>query len=81
MSFMDKVKAMFTGGSDSHDDHSHDDHSHEGHDHDHDHSHDAAAEVPATPAAPLDPLGTSMPEAGPVPTSAPPAPGSDDENA
>jgi ABC-type Zn2+ transport system substrate-binding protein/surface adhesin len=80
MSFMDKVKAMFTGGSDSQD-HSHDDHSHEGHDHEHDHSHDAVAEVPATPAAPLDPLGTSMPEAGPVPTSAPPAPGSDDENA
>ena len=76
MSFMDKLKAMFSGGSDSHD-HSHDDHSHEGHDPDHDHSHDAAAEVPA----PLDPLGTSMPEAGPVPTSAPPAPGSDDENA
>jgi hypothetical protein len=78
MSFMDKLKAMFTGGSDSHD-HSHDDHSHEGHDHDH--SHDAAVEVPATPAAPLDPLGTSMPEAGPVPTSIPPAAGSDDENA
>jgi len=80
MSFMDKLKAMFSGGSDSHD-HSHDDHSHAGHGHDHDHSHDAGAEVPATPAAPLDPLGTSMPEAGPVPTSIPPAAGSDDENA
>ena len=80
MSFMDKLKAMFSGGSDSHD-HSHDDHSHEGHDHDHDHSADAAADVPATPAAPLDPLGTSMPEAGPVPPSIPPASGSDDENA
>jgi ABC-type Zn2+ transport system substrate-binding protein/surface adhesin len=82
MSFMDKLKAMFSGGSDSHD-HSHDDHSHEGHDHDHDHDHsaDAAADLPATPAAPLDPLGTSMPEASPVPTSIPPASGSDDENA
>ena len=78
MSIIDKLKAMFTGGSDSHD-HSHDGHDHD--DHDHDHSHDAAADVPATPAAPLDPLGTSMPEAGPVPTSVPPAPGSDDENA
>ena len=80
MSFMDKLKAMFTGGSDSHDQ-SHDDHSHEGHGHDHDHSEDAATELPETPAAPLDPLGTSMPEAGPIPTSIPPAPGSDDESA
>jgi len=36
--------------------------------------------VPPAPAAPLDPLGTSMPEAGPVPTSIPPA-GSEDEKA
>ena len=83
MSFMDKLKAMFTGGSDEHG-HSHDGHPHDvhGHDHqEHDHSHDAAAELPATPAAPLDPLGTTMPEAGPVPTSIPPAASSDDENA
>ncbi|MGI9111708.1 MAG: hypothetical protein ACR2GT_05875 [Gaiellaceae bacterium] len=79
MSFMDKLKAMFTGS----DSHSHDGHSHDGHDHSHDgHSHDHATavdDVPPAPAAPLDPLGTSMPEAGPVPTSIPPATGSDDE--
>ncbi len=75
MSFMDKLKAMFTGGSDS------PDHSHDGHDHshgDHDHSHDdeqvaAVDDVPPATAAPLDPLGTSMPEAGPTPPSVPPA--------
>jgi len=77
MSFMDKLKAMFTGGSDSHG-HSHDGHSHEGHDHSHDHG-AAVDDVPPAPAAPLDPLGTSMPEAGPVPTSIPPAAGSEDE--
>ncbi len=73
MTFMDKLKAMFTGGSTSHE-HSHDghDHSHDGHDHaDHDHA-TALDDVPPAPAAPLDPLGTSMPEAGPVPTSIPP---------
>ncbi len=74
MSFMDKLKAMFTGGSDSHD------HSHDGHDHSHDHG-VAVDDVPPAPAAPLDPLGTSMPEAGPVPTSIPPAAGSEDERA
>ncbi len=77
MSFMDKLKAMFTG-SDSHE-HSHDGHSHDGHDHSHDHG-TAVDDVPPAPAAPLDPLGTSMPEAGPVPTSIPPA-GSEDEKA
>ena len=70
MSFMDKLKAMFGGGSDSHD-------SHDGHDHAHDHG-TAVDDVPPAPAAPLDPLGTSMPEAGPVPTSTPPA---DDDRA
>ncbi|MBA2333198.1 MAG: hypothetical protein H0V94_10465 [Actinobacteria bacterium] len=66
MTFMDKLKAMFTGGSSSHE------HSHDGHDHaDHDHA-TALDDVPPAPAAPLDPLGTSMPEAGPVPTSIPP---------
>ncbi len=65
MSLMDKLKAMFSGGSDSHD------HSHDGHDHSHDdHGHDhgiAVDDVPPAPAAPLDPLGTSMPEAGAIP--------------
>ncbi|MCP9486478.1 MAG: hypothetical protein MSC30_11495 [Gaiellaceae bacterium MAG52_C11] len=68
---MDKLKAMFTGGSDS-PDHSHDGHDH--HDQTHDHDHGVAVDdVPPAPAAPLDPLGTTMPEAGPVPTSIPPA--------
>ena len=57
--FMDKIKAMFSGGSAAESDHSHagHDHSHDGHDH----SHDA-------PATPMDPVGTSTPEATP-PTS------------
>jgi len=64
MSLMDKLKAMISGGSDSHD------HSHAGHDHDHTHDHGTAVDdVPPAPAAPLDPLGTSMPEAGPIPTA------------
>jgi hypothetical protein len=61
MSFMDKLKAMFSGGSSPMEhDHSHDghDHAHEGHDH----SHDAMDDVPAAPAAPMDPLGTTEPE-------------------
>jgi len=67
MSLMDKLKAMISGGSDSRD------HSHAGHDHDHTHGHGTAVDdVPTAPAAPLDPLGTSMPEAGPIPTATPP---------
>jgi hypothetical protein len=64
MSFLDKLKAMFSGGS-STTEHDHHDHSHEGHDHshgDHDHSHDPIDDVPAAPAAPMDPLGTTEPE-------------------
>lgn len=57
MSFLDKLKAMFSGGS-STTEHDHHDHSHEGHDH----SHDAMDDVPAAPAAPMDPLGTTEPE-------------------
>jgi len=78
MSFMDKIKAMFSGGSAAEHDHSHDghDHSHDGHDHAHaDHSHDAMDDVPPMPAAPLDPLGTAAPEA-----TMPPA-GDDDRSA
>lgn len=74
MSLMDKLKAMLSGGSDSHD------HSHDGHDHAHDHG-AAVDDVPPAPTAPLDPPGTSMPEAGAAPTSMPPAAGSDDERA
>jgi hypothetical protein len=63
MSFMDKLKAMFSGGSESPD-----------------HDHPAAVEdVPPVPPTPVDPLGSSMPEAGPVPPSTPPA-DRDDEN-
>jgi hypothetical protein len=58
MSFMDKLKAMFSGGSSTTE---HDHHSHEGHDH----SHDAMDDVPAAPAAPMDPLGTTEPDAMP----------------
>jgi hypothetical protein len=62
MSFLDKLKALFSHGPSEHD-HSHDghDHSHEGHDH----AHDAMDDVPPPPAAPLDPLGTTDPE--PIP--------------
>lgn len=62
MSFMDKLKSLFSGGS-SADEH---DHSHEGH------SHDAMADVPPPPAAPMDPLGTTDPD---------PMPGEDDRSA
>ena len=71
MSFMDKLKAMFSGGSKS------DDHSHDG---GRDHDHSAVDDVPPATAAPLDPLGTSMPEAGPVPTSIPPAEPTEDKS-
>ena len=57
MSFIDKLKAMFSGGS-STTEHDHHDHSHDGHDH----SHDAMDDVPAAPAAPMDPLGTTEPD-------------------
>ena len=70
MSLLDKIKAMFSGGSESQD------RSHEGHDH------AAAVEdvPPPVPPTPVDPLGSSMPEAGPVPPSTPPpAAGRDDE--
>ena len=72
MSFMDKLKAMFSGGSSTagHDHgHSHDghDHSHEGHDHAH-----AIDDVPPAPAAPMDPLGTTEPD---------PIPGDEDRTA
>jgi hypothetical protein len=53
MSFLDKLKAMFSGGSSAEHDHSH-----EGHDH----SHDAMDDVPPPPAAPMEPLGTTDPE-------------------
>lgn len=58
MSIMDKLKAMFSGGSSAEKDHSHDghDHSHAGHDH-------AMDDAPPTPAAPMDPLGTATPPA------------------
>ena len=68
MSFMDKLKSLFSGGSSGEHDHSHDGHSHEGHDH----SHDAMADVPPPPAAPMDQLGTTDPD---------PMPGEDDRTA
>jgi hypothetical protein len=47
MSVIDKIKSMFSGGSNATDDHS--GHDHNGHDHNgHDHSHEPA---PAEPAA------------------------------
>lgn len=69
MSLLDKIKAMFSGGSEAKD------HSHEGYDH------TVAEDVPPpVPPTPVDPLGSSMPEAGPVPPSTPPpAAGRDDE--
>jgi len=72
MSFMDKIKEMFSGGS-SADSHAGHDHSHEGHDH-------AAEEAHATsaaydpPAVPVDPMGAPM--VGGMPESVPdPEPG------
>jgi len=73
MSFMDKLKAMFSGGSST----SEHDHSHDGHDHSHaghDHSHDAVDDVMPTPAGPLDPLGTTTPDV------TPPGPGSREDD-
>lgn len=55
MSLIDKIKAMFSGGSDSHD---HD--SHAGHDHAHS---QAGAAVDDAPPAPVDPMGAPMPPA------------------
>jgi hypothetical protein len=81
MSFMDKLKSMFSGDSDT-DSHAGHDHSHEGHDH-------AAHEAKATdapyvpPAVPVDPMGAPM--VGGMPESIPdPEPGAgpgDDERA
>jgi hypothetical protein len=61
MSFMDKIKAFFSGGSSAGDDHDHD-HDHAGHDHSgHDHAeHEAAAPMP-----PADPTGMAEPPAAP----------------
>jgi hypothetical protein len=56
MSFMDKLKSIFSGGSSA---------EHDGH------SHDAMADVPPPPAAPMDPLGTTDPD---------PMPGEDDRS-
>ena len=53
MSFLDKLKSMFSGGPSAEHDHSH-----EGHDH----SHDAMDDMPPPSAAPMDPLGTTDPE-------------------
>lgn len=63
MSLMDKLKSLFGGGAqeEPHHDHGHD---HAGHDHSHDHAHEHDA-VPAEPVAPLDPLGTTMPDPAP----------------
>ena len=52
MSFLDKLKSMFSGGPSAEHD------PHEGHDH----SDDAMADVPPPPAAPMDPLGTTDPD-------------------
>ena len=65
MSFMDKLKAMFSGGSDAHDR----DHSDTGHDRANEHEDLAVGDVPP---APVDPIGTPMPGAPPA-TTPPPA--------
>lgn len=54
MSLMEKIKSMFSGGSDAPDH----DHSHAGHDHAH------GNDEPAV-AAPVDPMGAPMPPADP----------------
>ena len=86
MSFMDKIKEMFSGGSDD-DSHAGHDHSHEGHDHshdDHDHAADAAKATSAPydpPAIPVDPMGAPMVGGMPdsVPDPEPAAGAADDE--
>jgi hypothetical protein len=70
MSFLDKLKSMFSGGPAAEHDHSHEGHDHSHHDHDH--SHDAMDNVPPPPPAPMDPLGTTDPD---------PMPGEDDRSA
>ena len=52
MSLMDKIKSLFSGGSDAH---SHADHDHAGHDHSH--------EPVGPPLPPADPAGTPTAEA------------------
>ena len=72
MSFMDKLKSLFSGGSgaDAHD------HSHAGHGHAH--AEDAATPAALGTPAPVDPLGTPMPGAG-VSAAGTEAPPADDE--
>jgi hypothetical protein len=66
MSFMDKLKSWFGGGSSDAGD------AHAGHDHSADgHSHDPMPEPPAPPAPPADPIG--------MPTSEPAAPDDDED--
>jgi hypothetical protein len=85
MSIMDKIKGMFSGGSDA-DAHAGHDHSDDhGHDHGHDQHDHAAHEAKASaepyepPAVPVDPLGTPM--VGGMPESVPdPEPGADDRS-
>ena len=55
MSFMDKIKGLFSGGSSDADAHA--DHDHSGADHTH--------EPAAPPTAPADPAGTSTSDAAP----------------
>ena len=54
MSFLDKIRSLFSGGSSAPDAHA--GHDHSGHDHDHSHE---------TPAMPADPVGTPMNEPEP----------------
>ena len=57
MSLMDKIKSMFSGGSDASDD------SHAGHSHARDQEDLAVGDVPPPP---VDPLGSPMPGAPPA---------------
>lgn len=69
MSFMDKVRSWFGGGSsdagDAHAGHEHSAHDHSAHDH------SAHEHTPAPPAAPADPAG--MPTTQPAPDEDEPA--------
>ena len=71
MSFLDRLKTFFSGGSSSGDDHP-------GHAHDEPHAGGADLEAGGgLPPTPVDPLGSPAPEAAPDPVTPPPPPPSD----
>jgi hypothetical protein len=68
MSFLDRLKSLFSGGSSPPDDHA-------GHSHDAPRTGESNLEASAgLPPSPVDPLGSPAPEAAPDPVTPPPPP-------